>query len=406
MKKNIITGFIFIIALLLFFFGFNFLKGKNLFEQDNIFYAIYSNVDGLKNASKVTIRGMKVGEVLDVNFTNEKAELLLVSFSVSADYKIPKGTIAQIVTTDIMGSRSLELRLPREAQNDYLISGDTISGGISKGLKDEVSAQVLPLKAKAEELMLSIDTLLTATKAVLGKDSQTNLIATIESMKRTFGHLENTTGKLNKVVNSEQQSMESILRNFASIFENLERNNDKINSILHNVSSFTDTLAHAGFSKTLLEAQEAIKEFTVIVKKIEAGEGTVGALLNDKQLYDNLEGATASMERLMTDLRMNPKKYVHFSLLKTGRTVYYDSPKPISKKNEKNYRIKIFHSSEPIKLSNPIFKGRTDIEEVKLKKKKGYLYTIGYSSNYDKLEKVVKRLREDFPDAYIIEDKQ
>ncbi len=406
MKKNIITGFVFIIALLLFFFGLNFLKGKNLFEKDNIFYATYPHVDGLKNASKVTIRGMKVGEVLNVDFTNEKAELLLVSFSVSSNYKIPKETIAQIVTTDIMGSRSLELRLPKDAKNDYLVSGDTIFGGISKGLKDEVSAQVIPLKAKAEELMLSIDSLLTATKAVLRKDSQTNLIATIKSMKNTFSNLESTTGKLAEVVTDEQQSIRGILHNFASISANLERNNDKINSILHNVSSFTDTLSQAGFSKTLLEAQQAIKQLAGIVKRIENGEGTVGALLNDKQLYENLENATASMERLMTDLRMNPKKYVHFSLLKTGRTVYYESSKPASKELGNNYRIKIFHSSDPINLNNPIFKGRNDIEEIKLKKRRGYLYTIGSSSDYDKLETLLKKLRKDFPDAYIVEDKR
>lgn len=405
MKKNIITGIVVIVALVLFFFGFNFLKGKNIFEKDNVFHAIYTHVDGLKNASKVTIRGFKVGEVREVNFTNDKAESLMVSFSVSGDYKIPKGTVAQIVTTDIMGSRSLELRLPPEAEYGFLKPGDTLDGGMSKGLKEEVSAQVRPLKAKAQQLMLSMDSILNAAQAVLGKNSQKNLIASIESMSKTFQNLESATGSLNNIMTSEGQNMKGILQNFASITKNLEQNKDKINTIMNNVSSFTDTLVRADFAGTLLEAQQAIGQFSKMVNKIETGEGTVGALLNDKQLYNNLESAAANMDRLMTDLRMNPKKYVQFSLLNTGRRVYYDSPKPDSKSNRKNYRIQLYHSSTPVALSNPIFKGRNDVIEVQNKKGE-YLYTIGYTPYYKKLQNILEKLRKDFPDAFIVEDKR
>lgn len=406
MKKNIITGVVVIIALVLFFFGLNFLKGKNIFDKDSTFYAIYTHVDGLKNASKVTIRGMKVGEILDVDFTNEKAEMLIVSFSVSGDYKIPKGTVAQIITTDIMGSRSLELRLPQEAEYGYLVSGDTLDGGMSKGLKEEVSAQVRPLKAKAQELMLSMDSILNAAQAVLGKNSQNNLVSSIENMNKTFKNLERATGSLSEVMTLEQQNIKSILKNVASITKNIDENKDKFNIILNNVSAFTDTLSRSDFAGTLLEAQVAIKQFTVMMNKIDAGEGTVGALLSDKTLYNNLENAAAGMERLLTDLRMNPKKYVQFALLKTGRTVYYDSPKPNTKDKNRNYCIQLYHSSEPIALTNPIFKGRNDIVERKLNKKSGYLYTIGYTNDYEKLQKILEDLRKDFPDAFIIEDKR
>ncbi|PVX52259.1 phospholipid/cholesterol/gamma-HCH transport system substrate-binding protein [Balneicella halophila] len=403
MKKNVITGIVVVVALVLFFFGFNFLKGKNIFFSDNIFHAIYTHVDGLKKSSKVTIRGYKVGEVQEVAFTSERADLLMVSFSVSSDYKIPKGTIAQIITTDIMGSRSLELRLPPEAEFGYLVSGDTLDGGMSKGLKEEVSAQVRPLKAKAQELMGSLDSILNATQAVLGKDSQRSLIASIENMEKTFRNLKNATGSLEEVMTGEEQNMRSILQNLSDITQNLNQNQDRINRILSNVSSFTDTLAQADFTGTLLEAQTAIKQFTGLVRKIEAGEGTVGALLNDKQLYDELETAAASLGRLTTDLRMNPKKYVQFSLLNTGRTVYCEGQGPNS--SDKIYRIQLYHSSTPVNLNNPIFKGRDDVMQIQ-NKKGDYLYTIGYTSDYEQLQDILKKLRKDFPDAFIIEDKQ
>ncbi len=129
MKKNLITGSVFIVTLILFYFGLNFLKGRNIFENDYEFHAIYANVDGLHAASPVIIRGKKVGEVQQVDFTDEKASSLVVSFSVSMDYKIPKGTVAQIVTTDIMGSRSLNLKFPTMVTDAYLVSGDTLQGG-------------------------------------------------------------------------------------------------------------------------------------------------------------------------------------------------------------------------------------------------------------------------------------
>lgn len=404
MKKNIITGIVVVVALVLFFFGLNFLKGTNIFDRKNIFHAIYTHVDGLKDASKVTIRGLKVGEVQNVAFTSDRADLLMVSFSVTKDYKIPKGTVAQIVSTDIMGSRSLELRLPSEAEG-YLHSGDTLAGGMSKGLKEEVSAQVRPLKAKAQELMLSMDSILNAAQAILGKDSQQNLIASIENMSKTFKNLESTTSSFNQIVTTEKQSIKSIFENLASISENLDQNKDRINAILENISSFTDTLAQADLAGTLLEAQQAIGQFTAIIHKIEAGEGTVGALLNDKQLYNNLEAASTSMERLMTDLRMNPKKYVQFSLLNTGRTVYYEGEAHENREANKIYRIQLYHSSTPVALSNPIFKGRKDIVETQ-NTKGDYLYTIGYTADYEQLQKILKKLRGEFPDAFIIEDKR
>lgn len=406
MKKNIITGIVVVVALVLFFFGLNFLKGTNIFDRKNVFHAIYTHVDGLKDASKVTIRGLKVGEVQDVAFTSDRADLLMVSFSVTKDYKIPKGTVAQIVSTDIMGSRSLELRLPSEATQGYLHSGDTLAGGMSKGLKEEVSAQVRPLKAKAQELMLSMDSILNAAQAVLGKDSQQNLIASIENMSKTFKNLESATSSFNQIVTTEKQSIKSIFENLASISKNLDQNKDRINAILQNISSFTDTLAQADFAGTLLEAQQAIGQFTMMIHKIEAGEGTVGALLNDKQLYNNLEAAATSMERLMTDLRMNPKKYVQFSLLNTGRTVYYEGKAPQNRAVAPTiYRIQLYHSSTPVALSNPIFKGREDIVETQ-NTKGDYLYTIGYTADYEQLQKILKKLRGEFPDAFIIEDKR
>lgn len=369
----------------------------------NVYYALYNKVDGLEKASIVIIRGYKVGTVVDVNFRDETASQLVVSFTVDGDYKIPKNTEARIVSKDIMGSRSLSLVFPEQVEG-YIMPGDTLKSSLSKGLKEEVSAQVLPLKAKIEEIMGSMDTLLNSARTVLGTGSQQNLILSINSMKKIFKNLEHTTNDLDNIVSSEKETLKNILQSFSNITTNLDKNEDKVNAILSNISSFTDTLAKADFVNTLLEAKVAMTQLSGMVSKINKGEGSIGALLNDEELYDNLLSASANLDRLMTDVRLNPKKYVSFPILKTGRTVYYDSDAKKANETPTFYRILLFETTTPLEITNPIFKGRTDIVTNKEKGKK-YRYTISYSSNYGKLEKELKKVRKDFPDAYIVEDK-
>lgn len=402
MKKNVVIGIVVLIAAVALFFGLNFLKGKNIFSKERVYYAHYEKVEGLEQADEVTIRGFKVGDVTDVRFTSDAAEKLLVSFTIDGNYKIPKGTVAKIVTTDLMGSRSLELKFPKEITG-YTVSGDTLEGNLAKGLKEEVSAQVLPIKAKAEELMGSLDTLLNAAKVIFDSQSQKNLKSSIQRMNATFRNLESTTSSLNEIVTTEEKSIKGILENFAIISKNLAENKGNITRILTNFSNISDTIAQANFSKTLLEFQHALQELTTTTNKINSGEGTVGAMLNDKDLYNRLESATANMDRLLTDIRLNPKKYVNFSLLKTGRTVYYDSEAKKAKSEAKNYRIQVLYSSSPVAIDNPVFKNRNDIIETELKEGR-YRYTIGYTPDYKALEKILKDVRKDFPDAYIIED--
>lgn len=401
-KKNIITGTVVIIALVLLFLGFNFLNSNNLFLKGNTYCALYDKVDGLEKSSIVMIRGYKVGTVVDVHFKDETARQLVVVFTVDDDYKIPKNTVARIVNKDIMGSRSLALVFPEKVKG-YINPGDTLVSALSKGLKEEVSAQVLPLKAKVEEIMTSMDTLLTSAKTVLGQGSQRNLVSSIESMRKTFKNLERTTGSLDNIISSEKNTLKNILQDFSGIAENLNNNKDNVNAILSNISSLTDTLAGAGFANTLLEMQNAMKKLSGMVAKIDDGEGSIGALLHDDGLYDKLESAASNMDRLLTDVRLNPKKYVSFSLLKTGRTIYYDTEAKQDSQSLTNYRIQILSTTVPITMDNPVFKNYSNVTKQEVKEGE-YRYTIGYTTDYDKLNKLLRKVRKYFPDAYIIED--
>lgn len=402
-NKNIITGIVVVISLLLLFLGFNFLNSNNFFVKGNTYYALYNRVDGLEKSSIVIIRGYKVGTVVDVHFKDATARELVVAFTVDDDYKIPRNTEARIVNKDIMGSRSLALIFPDKVEG-YVMPRDTLKSSLSKGLKEEVSAQVLPLKAKAEELMSSIDTLLNAAKVVLGAEPQRNIVTSLENINKTFQHLAHTTGNLDMLVVGEQRTLKEIIQNFSQILENLNQNKANINKILSNVSTLTDTLARADFAKTLLNFQGALQELTTTTQKINAGEGTVGALLNDRDLYNHLDEAAANMNRLLTDVRLNPKKYVSFSLLKTGKTIYYDSESKASKEKQSAFRIQILQTTNSIALTNPVFKNYTNVLKSEVEKGK-FRYTIGYTSDYKKLQKLLKKVRKDFPDAYIVEDK-
>lgn len=407
-RQNIIIGIVVIAAIVAIIFGLNFLRGKKLFDDNQVLYAQYDRIDGLQKSSYVRLKGFNVGKVQDIYFSDEFGSKLIVSFTVDKRYRIPKNSQAQIVTTDLMGSRTINIVIPpnNDSITIYAQSGDTINGSIEGGLKQQVSEQVMPLKVKAESLLGSIDTMVNMISLIFNKDNREQLTKSFESIKRSMDNLESATGKVDRLLTTQESKLKNILSSSESVTSTLKQNENNINKILSNLSDVTDSLSKAEFASTLVRAQKALKQITITLEKINNEEGSFGALIHDKDLYNHLEDAAMNLERLLFDIKNNPKKYVNFSLIDFGKTVHYDANgNKISKrklKQNKIYKIQILYSSRSISLDNEVFKGRKDIEELKLGKDK-YKYTIGNSDNYKKISKLLKKIKRDFPDAFIIE---
>ena len=305
-------GLAFLVTLAAFYWGVNFLKGVDIFSTSRKIYAVYPKVNGLMRSNPVTINGLNVGKVSKITFTNDTSKFLVVEMSITHDVPISKNSVAQIYSSDLLGSKAVEIILGNS--KDFVKNGDTLHSESKASLEDEVSKQVLPLKVKAEALMGSFDTLLTVFNQVMNEETRDNLIKSFASIRNTIKHLEVTTSTIDTIVTNQKGRMSEIITNIESITHNIKSNNQQITNAINNVSKMTDTLAAANLSKTISTTQRALQNFEQITDKINKGKGSLGMLINNDSLYNQLEGSSRNLNLLLQDLKAHPKKYVHFSV--------------------------------------------------------------------------------------------
>lgn len=312
LTREIKIGITFVVTLAAFYWGVNFLKGVDIFSNVHKIYAVYPKVNGLMRSNPVTINGLNVGKVSNISFKNDTSRLLVVELSISHDLPIPKNSIARIYSSDLLGSKAVEILLGNSTV--YVTKGDTLRSDAKASLEDEVNRQVLPLKLKAESLMGSFDTLISVLNEVMNEKTRDNLIKSFESIRNTIKHLEVTTSSIDTIVSSQKGRMSEIIINIESITRNIKNNNQQISSAIHNVSTMTDTLAAANLSKTISTTQRALQNFEQITDKINKGKGTMGMLINNDSLYKQLEGSSRNLNLLLEDMKAHPSRYVHFSV--------------------------------------------------------------------------------------------
>ena len=320
MKAELKIGIVGLISIMLLIWGINFLKGNNIFGNSNEYYSIYKNIDGLESSSPVRINGLTVGNVTDIYFHPNNSGDIIVQFILNDDIRFPRNTTAKIYNSDIMGTKAVQLVYGNS--NLFATPGDTLYSEIEGGLKEEVNKQVLPLKNKAEELISSIDSVMTVITTVLDKDARESLSSSLRSLNRTFSTMELAMVRLDSVIYKNDVRVTTILQNVESITTNLHNNNDKITRVLTNFESISDSLAKSNVKNTISNLDKSLAQFDKILQKIEKGEGTIGLLLNDKEMYNNLTSASKQLDLLIEDMKKHPKRYVTFSLLGGRRTAF------------------------------------------------------------------------------------
>lgn len=307
------VGIIVTVAIACFIYGFNFLKGKNLFSTERKFYAVYYNIDGLVEANPVQINGFRVGQVRKIDFLPDNSGRMVVTVVVdNKDIKIPRGSIARIISSDLLGSKAVQLELGKG--NIYAQSGDTLVSDIEEGLKQAVDKRIAPLQKKVEGLISSIDSVVVVVQAILNEDARSNLTQSFEGVKKAILSLEKTSMRLDTLVASEKHKLSAIFTNIQSISSNIASNNDKLTNVINNFSAISDSLAKANFKQTIDNANNAIAQTTSIIEKINKGEGSMGMLINNEELYKKLEKSAGDLDKLLIDLRVNPERYMHFSV--------------------------------------------------------------------------------------------
>ena len=317
MSKELKTGFIAVIIIVLFVWGFNFLKGENLFESNSrVFYIEYDNIQGLNKASIVSISGLQVGKVSDINFNTDptKKGNLVVKISLDNDFEFSKNSIAKIYSTSIIGGEALAI-IP-SYEGELAVSGDYLKGEVESDIFTSVGETLNPLKAKLERVVVGADSLLIALNDVLDMKSRQSFKTTIKGLETTVSTMNNTLASVNQMIDSSRVDINASLENAQKITGNL--------------SKVSDTLANANLGATIKTLQTTLENVNGMIAGIQGGEGTLGKLATDDTMYTNLTNASKELEELLREMKLNPKRFVHFSLFgKKGKP--YNA-----EKNEKN----------------------------------------------------------------------
>ncbi len=318
-KKNFIkTGIFVILIILIAIWGIGYLRNKNFFNSGNVFYAEYNDIKGLTKSGVVYLNGFKVGDVSEIKFKDDNSGKIIVEFVVKNDILIPKSSIAEINSLDIMGTRGIRIILG-EQNNEFLKSGDTLASKVEDDLSEQVNQQILPLKIKAEEMLSSFDSVLVALKGVFNRRTRQNIRQSFEHIQVTLRNLQSVSYSLDTILTGKQKRIQRIIDNAESITSNLAANNEQVTLILNNFSDISDSLAKADIAATLRKVDNAAIDLNLILGKIERGEGSLGLLINDDSLYNKLNEAATDMDELLKDIKENPDRYIHFSALKIER---------------------------------------------------------------------------------------
>ncbi len=299
-------GLLVVGAIFLLVYGLNFLKGKNIFTNRTHFYAIYQNVDGLTEANPVFINGFIVGQVNKIFFHSDNSGKMIVAISLKEnDLAIPRNTVAQVFSNGLLGTQAINLVLGDS--KTFAESGDTLSGFVKSKMLDDIGDQVLPIKNKAEKLIVTIDSLVASLNTVLNEGGSNNL-------KNALKNLSSVTAKADGLLTDEKMRLDNILANVESISGNLKTGNKDLANILKNFNSISDSLAKANIATTINNANSAIKNVDIIAAKINSGKGSLGLLVNNDSLYSNLTSASKNLDKLIIDLNQHPSRYVHLSV--------------------------------------------------------------------------------------------
>lgn len=309
LSKEVKTGILAIGAILLLIFGYSFLKGTNLLDKNREFFVKYDNVEGLAQAAPVTINGLTVGKVQDISFANIKGGLV-VKFTVEKDFDFSKNSIVRIYSSGLIGGKNLGI-FPEYDVNNIAKSGDTLRGDIEDGMLTAVTKALGPLEKKVNNTLATVDTLLLSVNAIVDEETRNNLQQAIANLNTTLNSFAGVSENLNHVLGNNTDKLDNT-------FTNLDKT-------AGNLSRLTDSLSQLETGKLVTNLQNVVDKMDKIVSGVDNGEGSMGKLLKDDKLYENLEGASRQLEELLQDLKLNPKRYVHISVF-GKKNKEYESP--------------------------------------------------------------------------------
>lgn len=305
-SREIKTAILVITAILLFIWGYSFLKGRDLLNNYKTFYVTYDNVEGLTPSAEVTLNGLKIGRVRSIKL-DETTGLLLVELQIKTNFPISKSSEASIYEPGFISGKQIAI-YPNFSDKSIAVDGDRLVGNVKLGLTATVSKKMIPIQEKLEKIMFNADNLIIGVNNVLDKQGQANLKVSLSELSKTIIEFRKATTNINAILDENKAQVKGVVSNF--------------NKISHDFSEISDSLNKADLGKTVRNLNNTLAKVDGIMSNLESGKGSMGKLLTDEALYKNLTGASKELELLLADLKNNPKRYVHLSVFGRKATPY------------------------------------------------------------------------------------
>ena len=311
-SKEVRVGIIVLTAIALTYWGLNYLKGQDIFTSQKTVYAVYGRVDGLLPSNVVQVNGYKIGFVKSIDLLPDQSGRLIIAMNIKNEVKIPADSRAEIFSTDLLGTKGVQLIFGN--RKEEVEDGDTLESSIQVSLGDAVSAEVAPIKEKAENLLASLDSVAAVFREVFNQETKVNLKKSFESISAALNSIDNIATTVDTMLGKKNGRIKLLLENLESITSNIKNHNQQIGEVIDNFAGISDTLRKANLSQTILNLKTTLDKTSSIFDKVNEGKGTLGMLVNDDSLYVNLNNTARDLDALIKDMNANPKRYVHFSM--------------------------------------------------------------------------------------------
>lgn len=304
-RHEVKIGFVVFVILAMFIWAYNFMKGHDILSSSVNYYVLYDNINGLEESSPVTLNGYKIGTVSKIGFVPEQTGKLEIKLSIDQQVNLPVNTIAEIYNSDLLGTKAI--RLVTSNEESYIEQGDTLDGFIEMDLQEQIEKHLFPLKEKAENLMVSFDSVLSIMRYTFNSSFSNDI-------GESVSHINNTLSALDTMVTKKDGSLAATMANLESITGNIEKNNAELTRTLENLASVSDSISQSNIRSTINNLGESLANLNSILLKINEGKGTAGMIVNNDSLYLQVSETIESINLLLKDMKENPKRYVHFSL--------------------------------------------------------------------------------------------
>ncbi|WP_372769393.1 MlaD family protein [Lutibacter sp.] len=312
--RELKTGIVAVAVIALFIWGYNYLKGLNLFDAaSKTYFTEYSNVEGLNTSSVVTLNGLEVGKVIEVKFNDNPAKQgwLTVEFSAETDLEFSKNSIAKIYSASLMGGKSLAIVPSYEGETAK--SGDFFKGEIEADVITSVTENLKPLFAKVENAVTSADSVLVGLNEIMDAKTRADLKSSIAQLNATISNFNAISKSVNEMVETNKVKIGNTLTNAELMTSNFAK--------------LSDSLANSNLGATIKNLETTVNNLNGILATVESGEGTLGKLLKDEGMYNNLTSASKELDELLREMKLHPKRFVHFSLFGKKEKAYVPETK-------------------------------------------------------------------------------